>query len=338
MSYAEKTKLEAMLLGVPDFPSISLNINHHEINLMKQMLCHVTLQKEGSPKLYLYESQVIVLGLQLDGRIGMSLDESASVIESQSIAAFKLLKCNCEAHQLLKEETERDLDFGILLSQLEKFDVRKKYQMDQIAGADCVTQLLNFLMRRQNLLVRCHSNGANLQVRLLMYDCSKKTVELVKPPPNFMVSSSSNEAAAVDKIASSQCYVKMIAAGLGHVSSPLIRYLLGMTISETVSLFLIENSLKSEAVQGVKYAGDIKVKVVTTESYNFSSADKLEGLLKKMAAAFLYLLRDYEERVKVYYSGPGETEANSLANSDQLIQAKKRRKMRDEPEDEPEQN
>ena len=78
-----------------------------------------------------------------------------------------------------------------------------------------------------------------------MYNTEKNEVKLINATPDFVMKSGkedgSSEILSVGEIESSP-YVQMITASLGHISTPFIKYLLGIR-EKTVNLYLIHNKL-----------------------------------------------------------------------------------------------
>ena len=97
----------------------------------------------------------------------------------------------------------------------------------------------------------------------------------------------------------------MVTAGLGHISSPLMKYLLGMCLKEnrSVSLYLMTNKLGMTVVtQGHSdemYVGGVELRPLSTEDFSLIEEDKLTRLLTKLLSVIdfirKYYLKRYEE-------------------------------------------
>ena len=103
-----------------------------------------------------------------------------------------------------------------------------------------------------------------------MYDAEKNKVKLLNTTPDFVIKSSTPDddttpVLSVGEIESSP-YVQMITASLGHISTPFIKYLLGMCVSKEkiVNLYLIHNKLGLKVHTDEAYVGDIEIKALTT--------------------------------------------------------------------------
>ena len=182
LSEANISALEASLLGVPLFPDVQLNITLEEIDLMSMMLNHLIIALPNSPKRSLHVNSVFLMASQLSGKEISDLTqyECLSIIET-TLEDFRSIRCNCRAHRRLKEIKNEDFDLANLLAFLNELDMRESFK-DQL-GAQCLTDILNFLTRRQKwLLNRCYSKSSGLQVSCVMYNAEKKKVIPTKWP------------------------------------------------------------------------------------------------------------------------------------------------------------
>ena len=304
LSEADISALEASLLGVPLFPDVQLNITLEEIDLMSMMLNHIIIALPNSPKRSLHVNSVFLMASQLSGKeiSDLTQDECLSIIET-TLEDFRSIRCNCRAHRRLKEIKKEDFDLANLLASLNELDVRESFK-DQ-SGAQCLTDILNFLARRQKwLLNRCYSKSAGLQVSCVMYNAEKNEVKLINATPDFVMKSGkedgSSEILSVGEIESSP-YVQMITASLGHISTPFIKYLLGICVSKekTVNLYLIHNKLGLKVHTDEAYVSDIEVKTVSTEVYSFTSVERLHNL-KKIVSIITFIYDDYETRINEF--------------------------------------
>ena len=133
-----------------------------------------------------------------------------------------------------------------MLQQLQKLDVREKLK-DQ-SGAHCMTVVINFLLKRQQFRMQCFAKEACLQVSCLKYNDCDNTLEIWDAQPDFIITG--DHAIAVGEVESSP-FVQMIVAALGHISHPLMRFLLGICLlkSRNVELYFIESSLKKKCLR-----------------------------------------------------------------------------------------
>ena len=175
MSAADIKDLEASLLCVPIFPELSINITDDELQYMTIMMNHVTIEpplEADLPISYLHLSNAIAFALTHNGGNSLTLSESVNFIEQMEPAKLKkarsLLICRCNVHQVLNKLFEDDLDFGTMLQQLQKLDIRERLK-DQ-SGAHCMTVIINFLIKRQQFKMQCFAKEACLQVSCMKYN------------------------------------------------------------------------------------------------------------------------------------------------------------------------
>lgn len=283
-------------MGIPTFPNVTLNVSANEIEMMVLMMNHITIEVNDWPCQYVHIENAKSLASFLSGKepSNISLQECITIIDKKC-SNPTLLKCKCLAHENLELIEQEDWDLGTMLGQLQHFDLGKGVK-DQ-SGAQVVTEIVNFVLRRQKLTMRCYAKGAKLQICCKVYNAHDNTIDLLNATPDFTITDKKT-VIAVGEIESSP-YVQMIVVSLGHISSTYVKYLLGICVSKerTVNMYMLENGLTPKLVAGQMYVGDISVKAVSTEAYSFLSPEKFTNFLTKMASILQFIILDYEKRV-----------------------------------------
>ena len=309
--------LERALFGIPDFPDLELKVPQEEIKLLCMMLNHVSISLKASPKAFLHCQVANKLAFSLSGELSASkitLDVAVKLIE-ENCQSFRLLKCDCDAHEVIKqyeidksngvEHSPEKKDLVNLLCVLSTFDSRNDLK-DQ-SGGQCISVLMTYLMKKQGIdLLDCSLKGTFLEVSCAVYNSKTGHIKEFNARPDFILQGNHPvRVVDVGEVESSP-FVQMVTAGLGHISSPLMKYLLGMCLKEnrSVSLYLMTNKLGMTVVtQGHSdemYVGEVELRPLSTEDFSLIEEDKLTRLLTKLVSVIDFIRKDYLKRYEEF--------------------------------------
>lgn len=295
MTEDEIAMLESQMFGLPHFADVAFNITMEDIEIISIMMNHVTIQPEGIPKMFLHSDELIPLARSYVHECA-SIDEAIAVLNENTSNIFE---CSCRAHLKLDElEPKFDsdsYDLYMLLCSLQRLDFRS----DQ-SGVQCIVTLFNYACRKARIHQGFFAKSESLQVSCVTYDTSTNRVTQYNATPDFGAHGKPESFVAVGEVQSSP-YVQMLVAGLGHLSNPCVRYLLGIVVSKQrlVHLYLLENEQGTKTHSNQVYTGPIILKSITVQEYRLNEAESLCTLLKKVMSVMNFIIKEYDERMKV---------------------------------------
>lgn len=256
-----EAEIESQVFCVPQFKDVPINISDDELQLMSIMMNHVTIETATLPRMYLHTNEIISLAFVRTSNANLTLEESIE-FEAVKSSTTQIMHCSCSAHLKMKElekGSDAAYEFCLLLSSLQTLDATKQFK-DQ-SGAQCVTTLFNFVCKRARTMQTYYAKAENLQVSCVAYDRRNNQVKLFNATPDFIGHSGHEGIVTVGEVQSSPL-VQMMVAGLGHLSQPHTRYLLGVVVGKdrSVTLYLLENELERKTHNLEVYSGKITMK------------------------------------------------------------------------------
>ena len=267
----------------------------YEIRLFCMMLNHVTIITRFFPKVFLHSQVANEMALSFRGELsllGITPDVAVTLI-GDNCQSFDSLKCDCKGHQFV-EQYHLDVSNGVeiseertnlvdLLSDLCTFDSREHLKVQ--SEGQFVSTLINYIIKKQKIkFIDCSLKGVFLKVSFAVYsDTDTRELKELNVRPDFYFCSSHRLG-----IVKSSPFLKMVTVGLGHISSPLTRYLLGICVANnrSVFLYLISNEQNMEVV----------TQEHSDEMYVGEVDDKLTSLLENLVSVIDFIRKDYLER------------------------------------------
>ena len=289
-------------MNVPSFLDIECSLGiTQEVQLIVLMLNHVTVFFNDDRKKFIHRDSIPVMACEAGECKGKTLSEYTDTLKSCESTFFE--DCSCDAHQKL-QELERvdydDIDFQYLnmLGLAQELDISKDLK-DQ-SGAQVVMDLFNFALYRAKISGRFYAKAQYLESSVLCYDSKKNQVVLYNSRADFIEKHGSKRViSAVGEVESSP-YIQMVVAGMGHLGNPDVRYLLGLVLSHTrhVSLYWIESDINVKVIMDTAFYGPVRLKALTTDSFNLCDSDQLHDVLVLMVKALKYINIEYKNRMQ----------------------------------------
>ena len=141
----------------------------------------------------------------------------------------------------------------------------------------------------------------NLEVSCAVYNDETKEIKEVNARPDFFIHSTHTPQIIGFREVELSPFVQMVTAGLGYLSLPLTKYLVGMCISKTrnVSLYLMTNTLSMKVVpwgpSDDMFIGQVDLRPLSTDDCSLIDKDKLKLLLEKIESVMDFIRSNYLE-------------------------------------------